>query len=306
MAGKVGTPDIRVPRDQSKEGQEAVSNIRARLIALESAHKTLLANTQQAIFALQSATSSSSTSSTTTTTGTTVSAHGAIVPGNDGDPGEDGFPVPGPPGAAGAAGSTGAQGPLGPAAYFCMDLTPEIDIGNEALSAAAGSYPDPDAGVVSTAGGLTASTTINDTATYTTGGITLANQIALAGSAWRVRAHGTFVAVSSATTRNAQVAVFWGSTQLVAITAAVLVSTAQTTTWELEFILAGSSTTAIWTTGFLNNNVASAAALVQTNATPASTTVTAGAQTLDLRFSMSVAVATDQWVVQQVTMERIK
>jgi len=159
------------------------------------------------------------------------------------------------------------------------------------------------------AGGLTSNTTINDTVTYTTGGITLASQTAAAGSVWRIQALGTFVGVSSATTRNMEVAAFWGSTQLTAILSPVLISAAQTTDWSVDFYLTASSTTAVWTTGQLGTeaNTALASNLWSVvNAIPGSTTVSSGAQTLDLRFAMSTAVATDQWVVQQVTMERIK
>jgi hypothetical protein len=178
---------------------------------------------------------------------------------------------------------------------------------NEALSAAAGSYYNPNTGVVNTAGGLTALTTIASTVTPTTGGITLTLQTAAVGSVWRVKAHGTFVAVSSATARNALCAAFWGATSLTVLTVgAVLVSTAQTTNWELEMILTASSTTAVWTTGYCNNRVASTTLVATSGITPASTTVTAGAQTIDLRFYSSVAVASDSWSIQQVTIERIK
>jgi hypothetical protein len=129
---------------------------------------------------------------------------------------------------------------------------------------------------------------------------------------WRVRASGQFVAVSSATARSGQIACFWGATQLTAITAVVLASVAQTTNWAAEFILTGSSTTAIWVAGYLQNKLDYPATVAGTSsadkldvATSASTAVSAGAQTLDLRFAMSTPVATDQWVVQNVTMERL-
>jgi hypothetical protein len=160
-------------------------------------------------------------------------------------------------------------------------------------------------GVLATSAGQTANVTITNTVTYTTGGKTLATQTAAASSSWRVRAFGTFTAANSATARNAQVACFWGATQLIAITSTVLINTAQTTSFEVEFILTGSSTTAIWTAGYMLNRTNSATALAINNATPASTVVTSGAQTLDLRFSMSASVAGDSWVVQGVTMERL-
>lgn len=162
------------------------------------------------------------------------------------------------------------------------------------------------AGVFATNAGLTANTTVTNQATFTTAGLTLPSQTAAAGSVWRVIAYGQFTAANSATARTAQIACFWGSTQLTAITPSVLISTAQTTQWKVEFELTGTSTTAIWTTGTLINRVASATALALDNATPASTTVTSGAQTLDLRVRVSTAVAAESWIIQQVTMERIE
>jgi hypothetical protein len=162
------------------------------------------------------------------------------------------------------------------------------------------------AGVFATNAGLTANTTVTNQATFTTAGLTLASQTAAAGSVWRVRAYGQFTAASSGTARTAQIACFWGSTQLTAITPSVLVSTAQTTQWQAQFILTATSTTAIWTTGTLTSRVASATALAIDNATPASTTVTAGAQTLDLRVRVSTAVAAESWIIQQVTIERLE
>jgi len=165
----------------------------------------------------------------------------------------------------------------------------------------------PNANLGFLAGGKTADTTINDTVTYTTGGITYAAPAIASGQVYRVRAMGTFVAVSSATTRNAQVACFWGTTQLTAIAVAVGVTLAQTTSWALEIILTGTSTTAIWTTGYLDSRLNSATNVNLTESAVSGTTVvTSGAQTLDLRFSMSAAVATDQWIVKQVTIERLK
>lgn len=225
-----------------------------------------------------------------------------VIPGMDGDAGEDG--MQGFPGLPGANGATGAQGPIGPAVYLEAEVVePDMFL----VPGPAGAAGISASGLLGVAGGLTALTTIAATVTATTGGITLASQTAAAGSVWRVRAMGTFVAVSSATARNALITPVWGATALPALTVgAVLVSTAQTTNFECEFILTASSTTAIWATGFALNRVASATALALAGLTPASTTVTAGAQTIDLRFSMSAAVAGDSWSIQQVTIERIK
>jgi hypothetical protein len=163
------------------------------------------------------------------------------------------------------------------------------------------------AGLLASAGGLVASTVIPATITDTTGGITLAGQVAAVGSVWRVRAMGTFIAALAITARNALITPYWGAVALPVITVgAVLASTAQTTNWSCEFDIVGSSTTTLQTAGQCLNSVASATLLALAGAASASKTVTAGAQTLDLCFAMSAAVVGDQWIVQQVTMERIK
>jgi hypothetical protein len=156
--------------------------------------------------------------------------------------------------------------------------------------------------------GLTSLTTINATTTYTTSGITLPSQTAFVGSVWRIRAYGQYLSVNSATARNAQIACFWGSTQLTALTVAVGTSLAQTSGFLLEFELTATSTTDIWTTGQTINRIGSSTTNNNNIAmvTAASTTVTAGAQTIDLRFSMSNASMADEWRVSQVTMERLK
>jgi len=161
------------------------------------------------------------------------------------------------------------------------------------------------AGVLAKTGGQTANITVTNTVTYTTGGNTLASQTATTGATWRVRAFGQYAAVTSATARNAQVRPYWGTVALPAITPAVLTSAANTTQWQCEFTLTASSTTAMWTAGSLLSRVTSATAFAVDNATPASTTVTAGAQTLDLRFSMSNATPADSWIVQSVIFERL-
>lgn len=154
--------------------------------------------------------------------------------------------------------------------------------------------------------GLTSVTTIANTTTFTTGGLTLASQTAASGSSWRVRAYGQFTAVSSATTRTAQIGLFWGGTQIAAITPTILASTAQTTQWQAEFGIVGTSGTALWTTGILVNRIASATLQTQDTLTPGSNTVTAGAQTLDVQFRMSSSVAGESWSVHQITLERLE
>jgi hypothetical protein len=230
---------------------------------------------------------------------------GVAVFALDGEEGPEGFHIPGN---QGIQGSTGAQGVPGVAVYL---EAPEAEepINFQGVQGNVGTQAPP----LGFSGGLTGSTTINDTVTPTTGGVTLASQIANVGSSWRVCSYGSFVAVSSITARNATVTPYWGTTALPAIAVVVLVSVAQTTNWMCEFELTGSSTTAIWTTGFLGNKLDYPAIVAGTSsankldlATAGTTSVTAGAQTLDLRFSMSSAVATDQWVVNSVTMECLK
>jgi hypothetical protein len=252
-----------------------------------------------------------------------VGATGAMgigFPGNDGDDGMDGHSIIGPQGTQGQTGSTGPQGvtaisiafdgfdgdegrpgcqgipgvqgtvgpqgPCGPPVYL---EAPEADepFVFHGVQGNTGTQAPP----LAFSGGLTTSTTINDTTTPTTGGKTLASQIANAGSVWRICAYGTFVAVSSATARNATITPYWGTTALPAIAVVVLISVAQTTNWVCEFELSASSTTAVWTAGWLQNKFDYPAIVAGTSsgdktdlATPATTSVTAGAQTLDLRF----------------------
>ena len=155
-------------------------------------------------------------------------------------------------------------------------------------------------------GSLTAQATINATITFTAAATALASQVAIANAAWRVNARGTFVAANSATPRNAQIAVFWGGTQLPAIIVPVLLSVAQTTTWDVEFEITATSTTAVFTAGSLIHTLSSATALAMTNAAPASTVVSAGNQTVGLRVNMSAVVAGDAWVLQSTVIERIR
>ena len=200
-----------------------------------------------------------------------------------------------------------------PSERVAASTTP-AKIGGAAVGVGTTDARDDHVHALSLAAGKVANTTINNTVTPTTGGVTFAAPAIAAGHMYRIRAVGQFVAVSSATARNAQVSPFWGTVACPTLAAAIVVpaSLAQTTQWELEYILVGVDTTHAWCTGYFHSRLGLAAADTQaqrlatmTNAAPASTVVTAGAQTLDLRFSMSVSVATDQWIVQQVTLERL-
>lgn len=179
-------------------------------------------------------------------------------------------------------------------------------------AAAAGSFTSLSCtsrgGAISTNSGLTAVTAVTGSLTLATGGITLASQTAATGSVWRVRAYGTYAAASSANVRQLTMSCYWGTTQLTAITTGnVLASTAQTTAWSVEFTISTPSTTAAWNTGILSSQVTSATIPLNAVATPASVTVTSGAQTLDFRVGQTgTATATDTINVHQVLMERIE
>ena len=159
-------------------------------------------------------------------------------------------------------------------------------------------------GVLAKTGGKTAVTSVAATTTLTTGGITLASQVMASGSTWRVVAYGTFVGVTSATVRTFQMACFWGTTQLTAITTGSVFTTAQTTPWKVEFEITGSSATAAWITGFLSAQVTSATIPLNYVATAASVTGLTTTSTLDFRVANGTA-AVDSINVQQVTIERI-
>ena len=163
----------------------------------------------------------------------------------------------------------------------------------------------------SIAAGLTSATNVANQQTPTTGGVTLKNQTLVAGSTWRVKAYGTYVAANSGTARNAEFSCFWGSTQLTKVTSVVLASTAQTTGWDVEFTLTASSTTALWATGRLIEQsdvtlTTTAADLDYIILTAASnTSLSSGPQTLDFRVDTSASVAGDAFNVHSVIMERL-
>ena len=215
------------------------------------------------------------------------------------DPGEEG--QPGPPGMPGINGTAGAQGPAGPAVFLEAEANPDDYYQFPGPIGPAGSSSP--AGLLGFAGNKVSNTTIAATSVFTTGGITLASQTATATGVWRIRATGTFTAVSSATVRSAQIAAFWGATQLTAMASVVAASTAKTTPFNIDILLSGSSTTAVWTS--LQSFNAITAGLSQVTAAPASTAVTAGAQTLDVKFNMTVAVVGDSWTIWTVTIERL-
>lgn len=179
------------------------------------------------------------------------------------------------------------------------------------------------AGQLATSAGLTAVTAPAGSLTLVTGGVTLTNQTMAVGSVWRIRAYGTYAAVSNANVRQFTMRCYWGSTALTAITTGnVLVSQAQTTPWSVEFVITGSSTTAAWVTGllsstvtFLNNTTVPSATYVA-NSGPVTVNYIAAAasnggftsnSTLDFQVGQTgTATSTDTINVHSVVMERIQ
>jgi hypothetical protein len=136
---------------------------------------------------------------------------------------------------------------------------------------------------------------------------TLASQTTAAGSAWRIKAFGTYTAISSANVRNLTIAMYWGTTPFTQITtAAVLANTAQSTTWYADIMLVGANTTQIKVTGVLTHQVDSTTKVTQTLLNLAGANVTAGPQTTDFRIGQTGTTATgDTIVTQTVFIERI-
>lgn len=156
---------------------------------------------------------------------------------------------------------------------------------------------------------LQAATIITNQQTPTTGGVTMASQVATTTGVWRIKAWGSYLAKNSATVRSFEVTPYWGSTALSGTAVAVKVSNGSdfTSRWEFECLLVGVDTTHISTSGGLLHAVtdASLTALRWGLFNPISTAVTAGAQTVDLRFDNSASVAGEVITVVQVTIERI-
>lgn len=161
-----------------------------------------------------------------------------------------------------------------------------------------------DTSVLASSTGRTSTLTFVSSTTPTTGGVTLANQVAEANSVWLVKIIGAFTAVSSATVRTANIAIFWGSTQIVVVGPTVQASTAKTTSFMVDVIITGVNTTSVYATLNVLQGINTSTGLPATSI--ASTTVTAGAQTIDARFSTSVAVGADSWAINNVVITRVK
>lgn len=205
----------------------------------------------------------------------------------------------GPSGAGGPTGPTGSNGAGGPT-------------GPTGTSGAGGpTGPTGSQGGINANGNLAAVTTIVNQQTPTTGGVTLPSQVMAANSVWRIRAHGTYTSASSNTSRNFEASMFWGATQLTKVVSIIRALTIQTTTWYFEGYINGSSATAAWVVGFLNNSTnipftATLGDVLQTNITPTSNTGLTTTSTLDMRFDTSASVAGDTISVANVTIEQLQ
>jgi hypothetical protein len=159
---------------------------------------------------------------------------------------------------------------------------------------------------LATSAGLVAVTPVTGSLTLATGGVTLANQTMAVGSVWRIRAYGTYVGVTNANTRQFTLRCFWGSTALTAVTSGNVFTTGQTTPWSVEFVITGSSATAVWVTGFLSSQVTSTTIPLDNIATAASVTGLTTNSTLDFRVGQTGTATADTINVHSVTMERIR
>jgi hypothetical protein len=160
-------------------------------------------------------------------------------------------------------------------------------------------------------GGLTADTTVNNTITYTTGGVTYAAPDLASGQIYRITSFGTFTVANSATSRNMQVAAYWGSTQLTTLAVTLHTNAAQTFGFRVESILQGTSTTAIWSSTIINTATqpsgnADPGARFANASSGTTTGLTTSGQSIDLRFSMSTSVSGDSWAVKNVLIERLQ
>ena len=159
---------------------------------------------------------------------------------------------------------------------------------------------------LATSAGLTAVTAVTGSLTLATGGVTLANQTMASAFVWRIRAYGTYVGITSANTRQFTLRCYWGSTALTDITTGNVLATTQTTPWSVEFVITGSSATAVWVTGFLSSQVTSATIPLNNIATAAPVTGLTTNSTLDFRVGQTGTATGDTINVHSVTMERIK
>lgn len=161
-----------------------------------------------------------------------------------------------------------------------------------------------DTSVLASSTGRTSALTIAASTTPTTGGVTLANQVANADDVWVIKVIGTFTAVSSATVRTASIAVFWGSTQIAVVSPTVQASTAKTTSFMIDTIITGVSSTSVYATLNALQGINTSTGLPSSST--GATTVTAGAQTIDVRFSVSTTVVGESWSVQNIVITRVK
>jgi hypothetical protein len=215
-------------------------------------------------------------------------------------------------GGTGASSSSSARTNLGLGTLSTQDAS-NVAVTGGSISNTSGNFTSlsatsrNDTGVLATNSGITTRVQIVNTTTPTSTGITLASQTAEAGSVWRIRAYGEFIALSSATARQAAIGLWWGSTQLTAnLSATVLTNTGQSSFFQLEYTIVASSATSVWASGTLLNRIGSATLLSLQLGGGISNTVPSGPQTIDLRAWTTTAIVNEGWYFSQVTIERLK
>lgn len=158
-------------------------------------------------------------------------------------------------------------------------------------------------------------TTINSTVPPTSGGVTYAGRLDVPGPTgvvgiWKIKAYGTFTAANSATPRNASIIPHWyglpndDDIALAGFSIPVLVSVAQTTNWDCEFILKGLSTSSVQSSGKLQSKIAYQVETLDLIA-PTVTQNCLDLGNIELKFNISNSLIADSWTVYQITMERV-
>jgi hypothetical protein len=240
-------------------------------------------------------------------------------PGPQGDPGAPGAVGsqgpqgaqgaqgdPGPSGPAGPTGATGAQGPQGDPGPQGPQGDPGAQGPQGATGATGATGAQGPAGTNGTNVYQSASMSSNRIVAGTTNFtsvVSLANQSVAIGSVWRARIYGGFTSGTNGTTRNLQVALFFGGAQVATLSLPLLQDGA-TLNFEAEFLMTGTGTNSAYFGGIMktfspNNGM---------NFTSGDTT-NYGMSSAPLAVSLQVAVSQtesgDQWNIFGATIERL-
>jgi hypothetical protein len=151
-------------------------------------------------------------------------------------------------------------------------------------------------------------TTITNSITWVSGGVTLAGQTLAALRRWRIRAFGSFSVYPSGGARQFVAQAFWQSGGGGLGQMAVNLAAGDTGTFEIEVDIAATSSTAAYVANRMLINWEGSSAnpphVVTSGANVLS--LPSGPQSVDLMFSMNdVVIWSDAWVVNGVTIERL-